>query len=620
MRAKKGFPKLTNHKETSSEDFNKIPDTKLLTFALNATNKGVAITDSDGNIEWINNSFSEITQYKLNEVRGKNPRILKSGLQDAKFYNDMWDVIKSGRTWEGRLFNKRKDGSIYLDEQAIYPFKNGKDEITHFICVKSDISNQAYTNEKLLAQDHLLNILSDAVITTDENLRITGGNNSAELIFEIHKEDLLGKNAVEFIAKDLPKGRKDNIIKSLLKKDKFIFDCLITTKSSLRKLIEASASALKDNFGEITGYIFLIKDIKDQHAKHLKNITNNKNLLNSIYDSISQPILVFDKKFKIVASNRFFLERLNLQPTQFYQKKIEEVFSLPEEDVRRTEKRLLDVFKNKKFRRFIDKYEHLVKPKVIEAIYFPIGNDIGETDFVGLLYKDITEEKSAEIDSMESEKLSDIGKMTTFILHQMKTPLNAIKMNIDMMELFKGKKLAREKSYQLIQKEIGRLSRMIKEVMQYSHSGDIKLSEVSIYGIVSDLENLLDPLLKQKSVSLINNLEDFAVIADNDSLITVFYHLIENSVEAIDHNGKITLASRYDGNDRKFRVFIEDTGCGIVNPDKIFEPFFTTKKKGTGLGLSIIKNILTQNNSDIKLLSSVPGKTVFELIFNCDNK
>ena len=364
----------------------------------------------------------------------------------------------------------------------------------------------------------------------------------------------------------------------------------------------------------------MIKDLKDQNAKSLENITSNKNLLNSIYDSIGQPILVFDKKFRIVASNRFFLERLNLQPTQFYQKKIQEVFSLPEEDIKRTEKRLSDVFKNRKFRRFIDKYDHLSKPKIIEAIYFPIGNDIRGASFVGLLYKDITGDKSTENDNLESEKLSDIGKMTTYILHQMKTPLNAIKMNIDMMEILKGKKQTREKSYQLIQKEISRLSRMIKEVMQYSHSTDVKLSKVSICSIVNDIGNILHPLLEQKSISLKNDLEDLVIMADNDSLITVFYHLIENSIEAIGRNGRICLTSNYDEGDRRFTVIIEDSGCGITNPEKIFEPFFTTKKNGTGLGLSIIKNILTQNNSDIKLLSSVPGKTVFELKFYCNNK
>ena len=617
MPIKKGAPRNINHKKPSSKEIEKGLDIKLLTSALNATRKAVVITDSEGTIQWVNNLFSEITQYKLEEIIGKNPRILKSGIQDSFFYKDMWDNIKSGKTWEGRLFNKRKDGSIYLDEQVIYPFRNGKNGISHFICVKSDISNQAYTNEKILAQDHLLNILSDAVITADEKLNITGTNKGAEIIFEIHKADLLGQNAIELIADGLPKSRKNNIIKSLLKTGNYRFDGLITTRSALKKMIEVTVSVLKDNTNEITGYIFLIRDIKNQHLEFLKTITNNKYFLNSIYDSISQPILIFDKKYRIVASNRLFLERLKLQPTQFYQKKIGEVFSLPDEDIKRTEDRLLDVFENKKFRRFIDKYENLSNPKIIEAIYFPVGNDNGQADFVGLLYKDITEEKSAEKENIESEKLEDIGKMTTYILHQMKTPLNAIKMNIDMMGIYEGKKDTREKSYQLIQKEVNRLSRMIKEVMQYSHTDNNKSSKIIIRNIVEDIKNILYPILKGKSITLLNKIEDREIYCDNDGIITVFYHLIENSIEAINNKGKIRLTSSYNEKEELFSVFIEDTGCGIMDSDKIFEPFFTSKTNGTGLGLPIIKNILTRNDSDIKLINGTPGKTIFELYFHC---
>ena len=599
----------------NSEAANKNLEIGLLRSALNWTPKGVVITDCEGNIKWINNSFSKITQYKLGEIKNKNPRILKSGIHDNKFYKDIWVTIKSGKIWEGRLFNKRKDGSIYLDEQVIYPYKNGKKGITHFICIKSDISNQSYTNEKILAQDNLLNILSDAVITTNENMNITSSNEGAEFIFGIPRAGLLGKSAIDLIGESLSNSSKNNIIKSLVKKGNHKFESIIPTKSSLKRTIVTSASVLKDNSSRVTGYIFLIRDTKEKYKKLPKGADNNKYFLNSVVDSISQPVMIFDRKFKIVASNRLFLERLKLQPAQYYQKKIDEVFKLPVEYVKRTEDRLLEVFEHRKFRRFVDKYDHLSKPKIIEAIYFPIGNGSSRSEFVGLLYKDITREKPIEKLGTQSEKLADIGEMTTYILHQMKTPLNSIKMNIDMMGIFEGKKNARDRSLQLIQKEVNRLSRMMKEVMQYSRINSTKPTKVSVFKIVGDIENFLQPLLKEKSISLINKLEDRKIIADNDNIITVFYHLIENSIEAIKGGGEIKLSSEYDTDEKIFRVFIKDNGGGILNPNKIFEPFFTTKKNGTGLGLSIVKNILSQNNSNIRLASSIPGRTVFELNF-----
>ena len=83
--------------------------------AIEQIGEAVSITDVDGNILYINPAFERITGYAREEVLGRNHRILKSGRQNRKFYEEMWGAVTAGKTWSGELINKRKDGTLYYD-------------------------------------------------------------------------------------------------------------------------------------------------------------------------------------------------------------------------------------------------------------------------------------------------------------------------------------------------------------------------------------------------------------------------------------------------------------------------------------------------------------------------
>ncbi len=103
----------------------------------------VAITDAEGNIEYANPAFEEVTGYHLDEVRGKNPRVLKSGRHDRSFYEEMWRTIKSDKVWRGKIINRKKDGSLYEEEMTISPITNAAGAVVNFVAVKRDITREA---------------------------------------------------------------------------------------------------------------------------------------------------------------------------------------------------------------------------------------------------------------------------------------------------------------------------------------------------------------------------------------------------------------------------------------------------------------------------------------------
>ncbi|MCF8083902.1 MAG: PAS domain S-box protein, partial [Deltaproteobacteria bacterium] len=117
--------------------------------AVEQAGEAVVITDSEANIQYVNPAFEQITGYRAIEVKGKNPRILKSGKQDDAFYKDLWKTITSGKTWKDHMINRRKNGSYYTEEASISPVTDDKGDITHFVAVKRDVTEEIETEKKL---------------------------------------------------------------------------------------------------------------------------------------------------------------------------------------------------------------------------------------------------------------------------------------------------------------------------------------------------------------------------------------------------------------------------------------------------------------------------------------
>ncbi len=110
----------------------------------------VVITDKDGLIEYANPFFSELTGYTQKEYIGQNPRVLKSGHHSKEFYQDFWNTIKSGQTWEGEFYNKKKNGELYWEKAVISPIYSENNDLTHFVAIKTDITPIKIINEELV--------------------------------------------------------------------------------------------------------------------------------------------------------------------------------------------------------------------------------------------------------------------------------------------------------------------------------------------------------------------------------------------------------------------------------------------------------------------------------------
>lgn len=120
-----------------------------LSLAVEQSTTSILITDTDGNLEYANSYFFKHTGYSKEESIGKNLRFIQSGDTPISTYEELWDTIKSGKSWKGEFLNKKKNGQLYWEEAIISPVKDAQGTIKRFLSIKTDITAQKATREKL---------------------------------------------------------------------------------------------------------------------------------------------------------------------------------------------------------------------------------------------------------------------------------------------------------------------------------------------------------------------------------------------------------------------------------------------------------------------------------------
>ena len=126
-----------------------------LGMAVDQAAEAIVVTDTQGKIEYVNPAFERITGHSREEAVGRSMRILKSGKHDEKFYKEMWATLSRGEVWQGRFINRKKDGTLYDEEETISPVRDASGTIVNFVAGKRDITaevvlrNQVQTAQRM---------------------------------------------------------------------------------------------------------------------------------------------------------------------------------------------------------------------------------------------------------------------------------------------------------------------------------------------------------------------------------------------------------------------------------------------------------------------------------------
>ncbi|MCP4719809.1 MAG: PAS domain S-box protein [Desulfobacteraceae bacterium] len=187
---------VTERKQIESE-------LEKLSAAIQQSPVSIIITDLEGDIEYVNPKFCQLTGYSSEEVIGKNPRFLQSGVMSKEIYETLWETILAGQEWRGELQNKKKNGEMYWEDAVISGIFDKKGEITHFLAVKEDITKRKLIEAQLQQSQKIESIgnLAGGIAHDFNNLLFPIIGMSEMLLEDLPQDSLEYENAQEiFIA------------------------------------------------------------------------------------------------------------------------------------------------------------------------------------------------------------------------------------------------------------------------------------------------------------------------------------------------------------------------------------------------------------------------------------
>ncbi len=237
---------------------------KLLSNLLLNLNDAVVITDEQANIVEVNDAFCKITGYSKEEVIGKNPRILKSGLHDDEFYKKMWDSILTKGYWSGEIINKRKNGELYFAFLTISSIKDELYGVTYYLGIQSDITERKRIEEQIRYQANLIENVNDAIIAADLNFRITSWNKAAEKMYGYKSEEVIGKEVSEVIAVEFQGLSREEVRKIILEKGFWKGEAIHYNRFGEKIYVSSSISIIRDSRGNPIGTVGINRDITEQ--------------------------------------------------------------------------------------------------------------------------------------------------------------------------------------------------------------------------------------------------------------------------------------------------------------------------------------------------------------------
>jgi PAS domain S-box-containing protein len=268
----------------------------------------------------------------------------------------------------------------------------------------------------------------------------------------------------------------------------------------------------------------------------------------------------------------------------------------------------------------VDKNGGAIPISLNASIIYEEGQEVATIGFfhdlrVQLKMKD--ELEKTQIQLLQAEKMSSLGKLAAGVAHQLNNPLGGItlfaKLILEEYDLEEGAK----EDLGRILKDAKRCRDTVKELLEFTRQTRHLMRPYDVNQSISRTLFLLENQALLQNIDIEKDLDSTlpAIQADTQQLNHLFMNIILNAVEAMEGKGKLAVKSCRLSDGKKICIEISDTGQGIPEEilPRIFEPFFTTKEegKGTGLGLSLVYNIVENHGGSIKARSNPGEGTTF---------
>jgi len=229
------------------------------------------------------------------------------------------------------------------------------------------------------------------------------------------------------------------------------------------------------------------------------------------------------------------------------------------------------------------------------------------------------DQESVEVIESElelSRRMAAIGRLTSGVGHEVKNPINAIVVHLELLKTKLGSATGpANRHLDVIDSEIHRLDRVVQTLVDFSRPVEVKLVEYDLRHAVSDVVALAEAEMSTRQVKLTCSLPNYPMVAkvDVDLLKQAVLNVVQNGAQSMPDGGRLVVMLLEDGKSAVIQV--EDEGGGIPDDlrERIFDLYFTTKKGGSGIGLAMTYRILQLHHGSIDVQSELGRGSVFQL-------
>ena len=224
---------------------------------------GIVITDTHGEIQYVNPAFAAMTGYSCGEVVGQHTRIFKSGLTLPTVYNELWSALRSGRVWHGEVINRRKDGSLYTEEMRITPVRDLEGRVARFIAVKQDVTKRREAESAQAFLAAIVDSSEDAIVSFTRCGAILTWNHGAARLLGYAAEDVIGKPMSRFVAPERA-GNVTGFVEQVGRGVAAQRETMLLHKSGRTIHAAVTGSPVKGRYGEVVAISVIVRDITER--------------------------------------------------------------------------------------------------------------------------------------------------------------------------------------------------------------------------------------------------------------------------------------------------------------------------------------------------------------------
>jgi len=545
---------------------------RLREMALESTANAIVITDTDGTIQWVNPAYTQLTGYSVGEAIGKNPRILKSMMQEQSFYKTLWDTILAGNVWQGELINRRKDGILYTEEQTITPLINSNGKLTHFIAIKQDITKRKQAEAKIQHQLQRLDGLRtiDVAINSSFDIRVTLDVVLQQVVSQLGVDAaaiLLLNPQMQTIEYAASRGFLSNFLqhtqlklsegyagRAVHERNTIYIPDLLEAGGKLAEVMQAA----KENFVDYYGTPLISKDgIKGVlEIYHRSPLNPNTDWLDFLETLAGQAAIAID--------NSQLFEGLQRTNAELEQRVAQRTAELNHTNI---------------------ELEHANRAK---------------DEFLATMSHELR------------TPLSSILGLSEILLEQIRGPLNE----------------KQEHALHVITSSGQHLLGLINDILDVSkvEAGkmDIHPDVINVREIYQSSLNFVKEAALKKSIMLEFNSDPSisTLFADQQRLKQILVNLLSNAVKFTPERGKVTFDVSTNAERDQVHFSVTDNGIGIAPEDlkRLFRPFtqvdssLARQHQGTGLGLTIVYKLTELHGGSVQVESEISKGSRFTVI------